>query len=140
MTKGNQEISPEVRRLLATRCRSRRTRTAEFSRSAPTEWQPRTLRDPRHPEEYFTDESAWEFVAECLDGGCPVEIVDLRHPPGKKAYVFKVAGISASDVIYVKLQLGSETVIGRSFHKDYPVKATLIDVSVVVVERRKDCK
>jgi hypothetical protein len=123
LDEAGNDISPHVRAMLAKRCRSRRTRRAEFSSAAPTEWQPRTLRDPRAPEDYFTDDSAWEFVAECLESGCYVEVVELRLPPGKKGFVFKAASGTRGEHIYIKLQLGSETVIGRSFHTDYAVDA-----------------
>ncbi|AZO60374.1 MAG: hypothetical protein E5X23_28000 [Mesorhizobium sp.] len=110
---------------------------ALFTPDAPTRWQPRTLRDPRSPEEYFTDDSAWEYIADCLESGCPVETIVLDHPPGKTGFVFKVAGHAAVEAIYVKLQMGSDKVVGRSFHEDNPPKGTIVKRSFVLIERRK---
>ncbi|GAA2848794.1 hypothetical protein EDC40_101177 [Aminobacter aminovorans] len=113
------EISDAIRRMLATRCCSKRTRSAIFSYNQPTDWKPGSLRDPRDPDEYFTEDSAWNFISELLNGGCEVEIVVLEKPPGKTGYVIKVAGCPPVSHIYIKLQLGAERVIGRSFHESY---------------------
>jgi hypothetical protein len=44
----------------------------------------------------------------------------LDNPPGRTGYVLKIALFGAPRLIYVKLQLGSGNVIGRSFHySDY---------------------
>ena len=53
----------------------------------------------------FTSPSAWEFVANCLDGGCPLQEVELDKPKGKVGYVM-VVDLSAGSRLYVKLQLG----------------------------------
>lgn len=113
------EVSEAVRRTLATRCRSKRTRTAIFSFDQPTDWKPNSLRDPREPNEYFTEDSAWDFISQLLLDGCPVEKVLLEKPPGKTGYVIKVAGSPPVSHIYIKLQLGADKVIGRSFHESY---------------------
>ena len=64
----------------------------------------------------FTHQTCWFFIKEQLDSGCDLEVVELKHPPGKKGYVMIVdPGPDVSD-IYIKLQIGSGTVIGRSFH------------------------
>ena len=109
-------ISDDIRQNLARRCKSKRTRTSEFREEAPTQWQPRTLRDPRSPNSPFTDEGAWEFVATALEAGVDVEVVELRQPPGKRGYTMTLNGYQAQK-IYVKLQLGPSKVIGRSFHE-----------------------
>ncbi|MDH6268401.1 hypothetical protein M2360_003806 [Rhizobium sp. SG_E_25_P2] len=54
-----------------------------------------------------------------LESGCDIEIVVLDKPPGKTAYVIKVAGHPPVSHIYIKLQLGSDFVQGRSFHESY---------------------
>ena len=115
------EVPPEsaarmvsIRRDLARLCRSRKTRTAEFSDRQPTQWQPyRTI----HPEtkEVFTEDGAWQFVADLLEAGHPLTEVVLEKPPGKKGYVMKVP-VNGRRPIYIKLQLGSGVVFGRSFH------------------------
>jgi hypothetical protein len=134
----SDEINEQVRKQLANRCRSKRTRNAEFSPEAPTDWQPRTLRDPRSPKEYFTDDSAWNFIADCIEGGCKIEIIELQCPPGKKAYVFKTVGYPPVQAIYVKLQLGSNNVMGRSFHEDRPARLLILETSLIQVEHRKE--
>lgn len=115
------EIPADVRLLLIRRCRSRRTRTAVFTRCAPCDWRPFQLRDPRcYCDLYFTEESAWEYIADALEANCEVEKIMLVKPAGKFGYVLLLPSMSAAP-IYVKLQLGSETVIGRSFHESYRV-------------------
>lgn len=109
-------IDDEIRKCLALRCSSRRTRTTDFTARAPTQWQPRTLRNPACPTEVFSDDSAWELVAAALRSGIDVEIVTLEHPPGKTGYVLIIDG-HGTQKIYVKLQLLSSLVLGRSFHE-----------------------
>jgi hypothetical protein len=48
-------------------------------------------------------------------GGAEIETIELDHPPGRTGYVIKTAG-SGGVQIYIKLELGSGKVIGRSFH------------------------
>jgi hypothetical protein len=102
---------------LAQRCRSRGTRTAEFTKQAPTKFAPASLRDPRSPADCFTQESAWLFMAEQIDAGIEIEIIDLDFPIGKKGYVMRVPGCPPVKRIYIKLQLLSKHVLCRSFHE-----------------------
>ncbi len=65
---------------------------------------------------YFTDSTAWEFIASRLETGEEVEVIDLQQPAGAKGYVMKIdLGLGLPE-LYVKLQLGASKVIGRSFH------------------------
>ncbi len=80
-----------------------------------------TLRDPRDSEgRYFTEDGAWEFVADALNAGHEVEEIVLRNPANKKGYVLILPGVEPVSEIYVKLQLGSSDVLGRSFHVSKP--------------------
>ena len=65
---------------------------------------------------YFTHEGAWEFIADKLEAGHAVDVVELRKPQGAKGYVMNFRLGPDDPLLYVKLQLGSGTVIGRSFH------------------------
>ncbi|GKS59859.1 hypothetical protein YTPLAS18_33860 [Nitrospira sp.] len=64
----------------------------------------------------FTEDSAWNFVADKLSEGHPFEEVSLKVPHGKRGYVLKIEIGSDRPLLYVKLQIGMGTVIGRSFH------------------------
>lgn len=103
----------EIRRQLITLCRRKSSRTSEWTRDRPTEWQPTAVINPEDNQP-FTDAGAWEFVATCLESNIVLERVELERPAGKFAYVFRVP-LTDKD-LYVKLQLGSGAVIGRSFH------------------------
>ena len=65
---------------------------------------------------HFTDAAAWELIASKLEEGHPVDTIELRNPPGRTGYVMKVDVEPGQPQLYVKLQLGSGKVIGRSFH------------------------
>lgn len=67
-------------------------------------------------DEYFTEAAAWELIAAKLDEGHPVEVVSLRKPAGRRGYVMKISLSGDDRPVYVKLQLQSGKVIGRSFH------------------------
>ena len=73
------------------------------------------MTDPRTGE-VFTEDGAWEYVAQSIASGIEIEIIDLEYPPGKKAYVMKLPSHDLQVPIYVKLQFGGDCVIGRSFH------------------------
>lgn len=107
---------PEVRAQLARLCRRKKCRVSTFSPSLPTHWSPTSVTDPE-VDMPFTEVSAWEFVAQCLEAGHPLVEVKLRVPPGKKGYEMLVPLTEDKPPVYVKLQLGgSGKVIGRSFH------------------------
>ena len=92
-------------------------RITEFSRKRPTEWKPWEVRNPGGSlDSHFTGGGAWEFIATKLEEGHSVEVVELQKPPGKKGYVMKIDLDPGDQPLYVKLQLGSGKVIGRSFH------------------------
>ena len=107
-------MSPEVEQVrhhLAVLARQRRTRVLGW----PREWRPTEVVNPATGEP-FTEAGAWEHIADLLDGGHPLEEVTLVHPPGKRAYVMLEDLRPGSPRLYVKIQLGSGVVIGRSFH------------------------
>ena len=82
------------------------------------------MTDPRTGE-IFTEDGAWEYTAEMIRSGVDIEVIELQFPPGKKAYVMLVPSHDPKIPIYIKLQLGAESVIGRSFHySTYPTKNT----------------
>lgn len=86
-----------------------------FTRERPTHWSPRSVTNPESGLP-FTDAGAWEFIASCLDGGCPLHEVALETPAGKTGYVMEIE-VADRASLYVKLQLGDGgKVIGRSFH------------------------
>ncbi|MDO8838749.1 MAG: hypothetical protein Q7V31_07440 [Parvibaculum sp.] len=85
-----------------------------FSAARPTHWEPTNVRRPDSGEA-FTPDNAWTFVAELLEGGVDVETITLDKPLGRTGYVIICDGWSG-EKIYIKLQLVSGKVVGRSFH------------------------
>jgi len=80
----------------------------------PRDWKPTQVVDPRTGKP-FTPVGAWEFVVELLESGIEIETKVLDPPEeGKLAYVIH-APLGRRN-LYVKLQLGSGSIIGRSFH------------------------
>ena len=114
---ANDDINAETRRQLAQFARSARTRTTDFSPNEPTDWRPTQVRRPEGGfSPYFTDAAAWELIADKLDAGHDVDVVELRKPPGAKGYVMKIDLGRDVPPLYVKLQLRRRQVVGRSFH------------------------
>ena len=88
-----------------------------FSTDRPTDLRPGQVRNPNGIlDTHFTDAAAWEFIASRLEDGQPVEIVELRKPAGATGYVMKIHIEPDRPQLYVKLELGSGKIIGRSFH------------------------
>ena len=65
---------------------------------------------------HFDEDTAWTLIADRIEQGEPIEIVRLRQPEGVKGYVMKIDLEPDTPRLYVKLELGSRKVIGRSFH------------------------
>lgn len=107
-------VDSGVRKELERLCRKRGTRKSTFSQTIPTHWSPHQVRHPKTGEA-LSDDGAWEFVADLLRDGHDIEVIVLEQPPGKKGYVLICEGF-AGENIYMKLQLTSGLVIGRSFH------------------------
>lgn len=107
-------ISYDIRKQLVRLAGSRKTRTSVFSPARPTHWEPASIRRPDSGEA-FTPDGAWTFIAEMLAGGVDVETIVLDKPPGRTGYIVVCDGW-AGEKIYIKLELGSGMVVGRSFH------------------------
>lgn len=114
-------IDSETRDRLALRARRRATRSSKFSRERPTDWRPTEVRNPRGVlDEFFTNDTAWDFIASRLEDGQDVEVIDLNSPPGAVGYVMRVEIEPNLPKLYIKLQLGAAMVFGRSFHYSDP--------------------
>ena len=70
----------------------------------------------RYNNDHFTDSTAWELIASKLADGHPVETLELRKPPGARGFVMKIDIEPGQPRLYVKLELGTGKVLGRSFH------------------------
>ena len=116
-------IPDGIRKELAELARSKKTRTRDFSKGQPTRWKhyevenitPSSIFIP-----YFTEDGAWQFIADQLDSGHEVEEIKLAKPPGTVGYVMRIFAGDGKPKIYIKLQKGNGKVIGRSFHYDDP--------------------
>jgi hypothetical protein len=82
-------------------------------RTTPHKWWFGRVLDPRTGQ-CFTYAGAWDFILEKLKKGHRLREKPLRKPPDGKGYVLLVR--TAEGKIYIKLQLGHQSVIGRSFH------------------------
>lgn len=91
------------------------TRRSEFSSRAPTKWHPEEAQDPKSGQPY-TRFSAWERINAELVAGCDLTQITLDKPPGKTGYTLHFVDGSGKR-IYVKLQIMSGFVMGRSFHE-----------------------
>lgn len=91
---------------------------SSFSRRRPTKWQPNRVRNPEGGvDRCFTDETAWTFVADRLEEGEHVWVIELEKPPGREGYVMRIDIGSDVPKLYVKLELVAARVWGRSFHQ-----------------------
>lgn len=113
MAKGDK--LEDVRHQLLQLSKRRRAWDVGFTRERPKDWSPKSVVDPSFNQP-FTDQGAKDYVAELLENGHHIEEITLDTPPGKKGYVMKVETDGGN--IYIKLELGSGKIIGRSFHYD----------------------
>ena len=109
----------EFRRQLAALARSRHSRTVGIpSRGLPSDWRPYTVMNPESGL-LFTEASAWNLLVQLLEEGHPILETTLDHPPGARGFVLLVDLEGSRQTLYVKVQLGANCVIGRSFHYSY---------------------
>jgi hypothetical protein len=87
-----------------------------YFKDMPTDWRPTQVENPDGDGLPFTPKTVWHFIYDKLAEGHPIERVELDNPAGKIGYVMKIASGNDKPQIYVKLQLGSGCVLGRSFH------------------------
>ena len=114
-------IDDSIRHQLAILARRSNARVTEFSPSRPTEWSPGEVRNPAGMlDTHFSDAAAWELIASRLEDGHEVETIELQKPPGATGYVMKINLEPDAPTLYIKLQLGSGQIIGRSFHYSKP--------------------
>lgn len=106
-----------IRHQLAVLASRPTARITDFSRSRPTDWRPGQVRNPSGSlDGYFTDAAAWDLIASKLEEGHKVEVVKLRQPAGRTGYVMKIELEPGQPILYVKVELGSGKIFGRSFH------------------------
>ena len=111
------EIDDSIRHQLMTLSRRKGAQINENHPKRPARWHPRQVHNPNgiiHTT--FTDASAWEYIADLLESGHPVEVIELDKPPGAKGYVMHSQIEAGKPNLYIKIQLGAGKVIGRSFH------------------------
>ncbi len=110
-------VKDSIRKQLVILARRSKSRITTFSKEMPVDWRPSQVRNPDGVlDTHFTDASAWELIATLIEKGHPIEQVKLHKPRGAKGYVMKIDLGADQAQLYVKLQLGSGKIIGRSFH------------------------
>ena len=115
--KRRRLINAATRSQLVALARRSSTRTAKFTRDRPSVWQPAEVRNPTAAlDTHFTEETAWKFIVSRLEAGEEVEVIELNKPAGAKGYVMRIGLGPDLPKLYVKLQMGSARVFGRSFH------------------------
>ena len=94
--------------------RRKNARITNWSREIPTDWRPRSVRNPHGDfDTHFSNESAWELIASELEACREVEIISLDKLPGAKGYVMLIELEPDASPVYVKVQLRGNKVIGR---------------------------
>ena len=105
-------IDPEAHRHeLATLARRRHSRRLQF----PHEWQPWCVCSEVTGMP-FTEAEAWNFIADRLEDGHPISVIDMRDNPGTHGFVMLIEMSGNERPLYIKVQLGAGVIIGRSFH------------------------
>ncbi len=93
-----------------------KTRRNNFSREAPSRWEPETIINTESGLPFSTP-SAWELICKLLleSPGIFTEL-KLQKPCGQTAYWATITLIPSNVVVYIKVQLTSGLAHGRSFH------------------------
>ena len=108
-------INDSIRRKLVSLARQPRRRETRFEKERPTRWNPRQVRNPEGGLP-FSNPGAWDLIASKIESGHQVEIVELQKPKGATGYVMLIELEPEMPLLYVKLELKSDRIFGRSFH------------------------
>ena len=105
-----------VRPALRTLCLDRSSRINGRNADSANRWRPFTVREP-DTQMLFTDEGAWEFIADCLRDGCPVECMPPTPAFPDFAY-YMVKAVRGDKKIYMKIAIRPPVriIVGVSFH------------------------
>ena len=104
----------EVKSKLAELARQKDKRIVGEYPEDPTRWWPASVRNPRTGQP-FTYVGAWDFIVEQLNKNeTLIKQVFLKKPCGKLAYELRIK--TECRIIYIKVRLGKDKIIGRSFH------------------------
>lgn len=112
-------MNADTLRQLIANCRRSRERVVGWNAGGlPSDWCPHKILNPKMPRGYyFSDASAWEFIADTLEGGHEYEVIQLDVPAGAIALVMQVKINGYDRPLYIKIQVGARNkAIGRSFH------------------------
>jgi len=115
MSHLSEDPHADARHQLAILARRTKARIVPRNRLRPCKWSPTSVLDPSI-QQMFTEAGAWELVADKLEAGEELTCITLKKPPGRKAYVTKFRLETDQPEVYVKVELGSGTIFGRSFH------------------------
>lgn len=108
--------SEQNKTLMAKKARHKDTRFNGFSQALPSDWGPEKILNPMTTFA-FTDESAWNLIADLLETDHKTFVVDLEIPHGKQALEILYDFDKSQPFIYIKIHMGrKDKVIGRSFH------------------------
>jgi hypothetical protein len=109
------DCDAELRTEIVRRARDKGLRSFDFSREEPVVWKPTEVVNPQCGL-CFTDVTAWHFIADRIEAGCPIHEVRLRKPDGAVGYELHLAGAPGHPPIYIKFRLVQSQIRGRSFH------------------------
>jgi hypothetical protein len=109
----------EIRGDIARMARRKDARIVPRSPEMPCDWNPTTVFNPEVGM-YFTDNSAWHYIADLAEAKHPIEEITLNQPEGEKGYVMVVKLETSAPDLYIKVQLKGGKIFGRSFH--YSIK------------------
>jgi len=109
------DLHADARHQLTILVRRRKNRFVSKNKNRPCKWFPTKVWNPA-TQQWFTQAGAWEIVADKLEEGEKLSAITLEHPPGRVGYVMVFRLAEGQPLIYVKLELGSGNVFGRSFH------------------------
>ncbi len=108
-------VHESVRRQLIALARRPKDRIVPRTGEMPCRWQPEQVNNPESGMP-FTEAGAWHFIADQLEQGAPVESLPMEKPANTIGYVLKIDIEMGRPQLYIKIQLASRRVIGRSFH------------------------
>lgn len=110
-------IDDAVRSQLIVLARRPGAHTDQVRPGRPIDWRPHEVRNPNgRLDTHFTRQTAWELIADRLERGQEVTVIELNQPKGATGYVMSIDMGPDVPSLYVKLELGSGEIIGRSFH------------------------
>ncbi len=122
---SGSEGSEDIRNEIAPMRPQQNLRSFEFTSGEPVVWRPHEVINPESGLP-FTDISAWHFIADQAEKGCPLQSISMRKPSGSTGHVIRPAKLAGKPSLFTSKspceQAKSEAAASTTAHRRFAMR------------------